>query len=245
MKILDEKKKKRIKIIFSFVKLLLLIAIVIALPIYIYFNHHDLIDRFNSLDEINLLLDEYKIASVFIYIGLQIFQIIVSILPGQALQFSAGYAYGFWIGFLLSMIGVMLGTIITFYLARLLGKEALYIIFGEEKFSKFVHTLNTKKSYLILFVIFLIPGIPKDIFAYAAGISEIRITSFLLISLVGRTPAMIGSLMMGKMFYNESYVGLIILGILAAVLFIAGIANRKNLMKWIDQVYFKMAENNK
>lgn len=245
MKILDEKKKKRIKIIFSFVKLLLLIAIVIALPIYVYFNHHDLIDRFNSLDEINLLLDEYKTASVFIYIGLQIFQIIVSILPGQALQFSAGYAYGFWIGFLLSMIGVMLGTIITFYLARLLGKEALYIIFGEEKFSKFVHTLNTKKSYLILFVIFLIPGIPKDIFAYAAGISEIRITSFLLISLVGRTPAMIGSLMMGKMFYNESYVGLIILGIFAAVLFIAGIANRKNLMKWIDQVYFKMVENNK
>ncbi|MDD4563866.1 MAG: VTT domain-containing protein [Eubacteriales bacterium] len=245
MKLLNKKRKKRIIIVFSFAKLLLLFTIVIALPLYVYFNKPELIDQFSSLEEINLLLDKYKTASVFIYIGLQIFQIVVSILPGQALQFAAGYAYGFWIGFLLSMIGVALGTIITFYLARLLGREALYIIFGEEKFSKFVHTINTKKSYIVLFVIFLIPGIPKDIFVYAAGVSEIRITSFLMISMVGRTPAMIGSIMMGKMFYDESYIGLIILGITAVVLFIAGIMHRENLIKWTDSAYERMVRNNK
>jgi uncharacterized membrane protein YdjX (TVP38/TMEM64 family) len=169
-----------------------------------------------------------------------VFQIIISVLPGQALQFAAGYAYKFLLGLLFSVIGVALGTVITFYLARLLGKDALHLIFGEEKFSRFVHTLNKKRSFVILFVIFLIPGIPKDIFTYAAGVSEIRITPFLLLSLGGRLPAMMGSVMMGSMFYNGSYIGLIALAIAAVILFTAGILQRDRLMEWSDKVYCRM-----
>lgn len=224
-------------------KLLLLFCIVIGLPIYVYFTYPQLIDQFKSLEHINQLLKQYKVASIFTYIGLQVFQIIVSVLPGQALQFAAGYAYGFWFGFLLSLGGVALGTIITFYLARILGKEALHVIFGEEKFSKFVHTLNSKRSFLVLFVIFLIPGIPKDLFTYAAGVSEIRIIPFLFISLVGRTPAMVGSIMMGSMFYSGSYVGLFIIGIVAVILFVAGLLHRDNLIKWTDIAYNKLMNN--
>ncbi len=239
----SENRKKRIRTIVSVVKLLLLFCIVIGLPIYVYFTYPQLIDQFKSLEHINQLLKQYKVASIFTYIGLQVFQIIVSVLPGQALQFAAGYAYGFWFGFLLSLGGVALGTIITFYLARILGKEALHVIFGEEKFSKFVHTLNSKRSFLVLFVIFLIPGIPKDLFTYAAGVSEIRIIPFLFISLVGRTPAMVGSIMMGSMFYSGSYVGLFIIGIVAVILFVAGLLHRDNLIKWTDIAYNKLMNN--
>lgn len=235
-----EKRKKRIRTFVSILKLLILCSIAIGLPIYVYFTYPELIDRFKSLEEINQLLKQYKTASIFIYMGLQVFQIIVSVLPGQALQFAAGYAYQFWLGFLFSLIGVALGTVITFYLARLLGKDALHVIFGEEKFTRFVHTLNSKRSYLVLFVIFLIPGIPKDLFTYAAGVSEIRVVPFLLLSLTGRMPAMIGSIMMGNMFYNGSYIGLIILGVAAVVLFIAGLLHRNKLVKWSDQFYQRM-----
>ncbi|MEL7658184.1 MAG: VTT domain-containing protein, partial [Bacillota bacterium] len=179
----DENRKKRITTIVSILKLLILFGIVIGLPIYVYFAYPEWINQLKSLEDINKLLKQYKTASIFIYMGLQIFQIIISVLPGQALQFAAGYAYSFWLGFLYSLIGVALGTVITFYLARFLGKEALHVIFGEERFSKFVHTLNSKRSFIVLFVIFLIPGIPKDLFTYAAGVSEIRIIPFLLLSL--------------------------------------------------------------
>ena len=239
----SENRKKRIRTIVSVVKLLLLFCIVIGLPIYVYFTYPQLIDQFKSLEHINQLLKQYKVASIFTYIGLQVFQIIVSVLPGQALQFAAGYAYGFWFGFLLSLGGVALGTIITFFLARILGKEALHVIFGEEKFTKFVHTINSKRSFLVLFVIFLIPGIPKDLFTYAAGVSEIRIIPFLFISLVGRTPAMVGSIMMGSMFYSGSYVGLFIIGIVAVILFVAGLLHRDNLIKWTDIAYNKLMNN--
>lgn len=236
----NEKRRKRLRTGVSVLKLLILFGIVIGVPVYVYFTYPELVDRFRSLEEINMLLKQYKTASIFIYIGLQIFQIVVSVLPGQALQFAAGYAYHFWLGFIFSVIGVALGTVITFYLARLLGKDALQVIFGEEKFSKFVQTLNRKRAYVVLFVIFLIPGIPKDLFTYAAGVSEIRIVPFLLLSLVGRTPAMMGSIMMGSMFYNGSFFGLIVLGIAAVVLFILGLTNRDKLMKWSDEFYSRM-----
>lgn len=236
----NEKRRKRLRTGVSVLKLLILFGIVIGVPVYVYFTYPELVDRFRSLEEINMLLKQYKTASIFIYIGLQIFQIVVSVLPGQALQFAAGYAYHFWLGFIFSVIGVALGTVITFYLARLLGKDALQVIFGEEKFSKFVQTLNRKRAYVVLFVIFLIPGIPKDLFTYAAGVSEIRIVPFLLLSLVGRTPAMMGSIMMGSMFYNGSFFGLIVLGIAAVVLFILGLTNREKLMKWSDEFYSRM-----
>lgn len=244
MKDRNENRKKRIRTFVSVLKLLILCGIVIGIPLYVYFTCPELIDRFKSLDEINKLLKQYKTASIFLYIGLQVFQIVVSVLPGQALQFAAGYAYSFWFGFLYSIIGVALGTVITFYLARILGKDALHVIFGEEKFSKFLHMLNRKRSFVVLFVIFLIPGIPKDLFTYAAGVSEIRIVPFLVLSLVARTPAMIGSIIMGSMFQSKSYVGLILLGAVAVILFIAGILKRDKLIKWSDRFYSRMVKTN-
>ena len=235
-----ESRKKRITAFVSVLKLVILLGIVIGVPIYVYFSHPDLISRFNSLEEINNLLKQYKMASIFLYMGLQVFQIVVSIIPGQALQFAAGYAYHFWLGFLYSIIGVALGTVITFYLARFLGKDALHVIFGEQRFTKFVHTLNSKRSFIVLFVIFLIPGIPKDLFTYAAGVSEMRVGPFLLLSLVGRTPAMMCSILMGSMFYNGSYTGLIILGVAAIILFCAGIMKRDKLVKWTDRFYTRL-----
>lgn len=241
----NEKRRKMIRTAFSVLKLLILFGIIIGVPTYIYFTYPELIDRFRSLEEINKLLNQHKTESIFLYIGLQIVQIVVSVLPGQALQFAAGYAYRFWLGFLFSIIGVALGTVITFYLARFLGKGALHVIFGEEKFSKFLHTLNKKRSFVALFVIFLIPGIPKDLFIYAAGVSEIRILPFLLLSLIARTPAMMGSVMMGSMFYNGSYFGLIILGAAAALLCLIGLFNRDRLVKWTDRFYSRMVKNSR
>lgn len=241
----NEKRRKMIRTAFSVLKLLILFGIIIGVPTYIYFTYPELIDRFRSLEEINKLLNQHKTESIFLYIGLQIVQIVVSVLPGQALQFAAGYAYHFWLGFLFSIIGVALGTVITFYLARFLGKGALQVIFGEEKFSKFLHTLNKKRSFVALFVIFLIPGIPKDLFIYAAGVSEIRVIPFLLLSLIGRTPAMMGSVMMGSMFYNGSYFGLIILGAAAVLLSLVGLLNRDRLVKWTDRFYSRMVKNSR
>lgn len=239
----DEKRKQakeRIRFVLTIIKFMILLLVVVAIPIYIAVYHADFISQFKSLEAVNAYLKQYETASIFIYIALQILQIVICILPGQALQFAAGYAYSFWLGYLYSIIGAALGAIITFYLARFLGRDALHLIFGEEKISKFIKHIDSKRGFIIVFVIFLVPGLPKDLLNYAAGVSDMKLKVFLLISLIARSPAMMCSIMIGSMFNKGSYLGIGILTGIAIVLCILGIKFHEKLTQFIDECYNKL-----
>ena len=105
--------KKNIKKTAAIAKFILLIAIVIGIPLYIYLFHKDLISNFRSFDDVINFLREYRGFSYFIFIGAQILQIMISVLPGQVFQFAAGYLYGFLPGVALAVTGAALGTTIT------------------------------------------------------------------------------------------------------------------------------------
>lgn len=188
----------------------------------------------------NAYLEQYKAASVLIYIALQVIQVVISVIPGQILQFAAGYVYGFPIGTLLSLLGIALGTIITFYMARFLGKEAMHVLFGEERITKYINLLNSKRAYIILLVFFVIPGIPKDLLSYAAGVSEIKLKPFLLLSLVGRSPALMVTIAMSRMLYNGSYTELILLIAVSVLLFLIGILKREKLVMYTNAIYERL-----
>ena len=244
MKTITEKKEKnraRVKLIISIIKLVLLILLIVGVPLYIMLYHSEFISQFKSLEAVNAYLEKYKTASVFAYIGIQIMQIVICIIPGQAMQFAAGYAYSFWLGYLYSIIGTAIGTVMAFYLARFLGKDAIHLIFDEKKVSRFIDKLNSKGAFILVFVIFFIPGLPKDLFTYAAGVSEMRLKAFLIISLVGRTPAMMASIMIGSMFNKGSYAGIGILAIIMTVLCIWGIKNHEKMTVMIDKWYDKLS----
>jgi len=195
------------------------------------------------MESVNAFLDRYQTAGVFIYIGLQIFQIVLSFIPGQFIQFAGGYAYRFWLGYLLSMIGIFFGTILTYYIAKVLGRDAIHLILGEERVNKYVRILNSKKAFVVLFFLFVMPGFPKDLITYAAGLSEIKLKAFLALSLAGRTPALMATIMMGAMLRTESYAGVIVLGLIAVAAFILCIIFRERLMEKIENIYIKLSRS--
>lgn len=234
------KRTKKIKVALSLLKLFLLLIIVVGIPLYVYFCQRDFLAGFNSFDDIILFLQTYKTESIFVYIGVQVIQIVISIIPGQAFQFAAGYLYTFFPGLLYSIVGATIGTIISFYLAKLLGKDAMHLLFGEERMNYFIHRLNSKKAYTIVFLIYLIPGFPKDLLSYAAGVSEMQFRPFLVFSLIGRTPGMAGSLLIGALYLKEYYIGMAIIGVLAVIAFIVCILFRKKLNVWLDRFYEKL-----
>ncbi|MEG1584175.1 MAG: VTT domain-containing protein [Anaerovorax sp.] len=240
VKEINIKKKKTIQMVLMILKFGLLLFILVGIPLYFYFFQGDLLNNFRSLDALNVFLEQHKTSSIFVYIGLQVLQIVICIIPGQALQFAAGYAYAFWFGYLFSIIGAAVGTVVTFYLARLLGRDALHMLFGEEKFGKFLAKLNTKRAVVLVFILFLIPGIPKDLLNYAAGVSNMNLKPFLIISLVARTPAMMCSVMIGSMFNKGSYFGIGVLTVLAIVLCILGMKYHETLAKRVDGWYVKL-----
>lgn len=235
-----EQLRRKIKVFTTILKLALLLFILVGLPLYIYFYQPEVIERMSSLENVNAFFKQYKAQSIFVYIGAQVAQIVICIIPGQWLQFAAGYMYGFWLGFLFSLIGAAIGSVITYYLAKLLGRDAMHLIFGEQKINEFIHKLNSKKAVVIVFLIFLIPGVPKDLCNYAAGISEMKLKPFLIVSLIGRSPGMMGSLLIGRQIEAGDYTGAIVIAVIAIVLFIVGIVMRKRLTIWLDKAYDKL-----
>lgn len=234
------KREKKTKVILSLLKLTVLIIIIVAIPLYIYFFQKDMLSGLRSFDDVILLLEKYKTQSILVYIGVQVLQIVISVIPGQAFQFAAGYLYGFPLGLVFSIIGAFLGTVISFYLAKTLGKDAVHLLFGEDRMKYFIDRLNSRKAYTIVFLIYLIPGLPKDVMSYAAGISEMNAKAFLIISLVGRLPGMAGSLLIGSLYYTEHYTSMIIIAIAAVIAFCLCVMFRKKLSKYIDKFYEKI-----
>ena len=243
---MDREKKQQLHIRFkrfsAVLKLLLLLIIIVAIPLYIYFGHHEIIDHFSDLSAVEAFFEEYKGHSISIYLICQVLQIVICIIPGQALQVAAGYLFGFGMGYLWTILGAALGSIVTFYLAKLLGRNAMEMIFGERKIMEVLNNINSKRGILALFVIYLIPGIPKDICTYAAGLSNIKIKPFLIVSLVGRTPAMMGSLLIGHQLMEGYYTGAIIVGVLAVILFVLGLIFKDRIINLFNRAYDKLSK---
>lgn len=224
--------------VLSALKLFLLIGIIAAVPLYIYINHGDKIQEWgsrDSFDQIVAFLNRYKLESIFIYLGLQIVQIIISVIPGQIFQMAAGYLYGFFFGLLLSIIGAFLGSTIAYYLAVYLGHDALKLFVKPETMNKWADRLNSKKAYIVVFLLYLIPGLPKDVIAYAAGVSRMNIKGFLTMSLLGRIPAMSASILVGVFYESENYYALGIVAAISVIIFIICVIKRDSISKFLDK----------
>ncbi len=230
------KQKNRI---FAIAKFILLIAIVTGIPLYIYLFQRDLISSFRSLDDVAEFLRQYKQFSVPVYLIAEVLQILISVLPGQLFQMAAGYLFGFVPGVILTLIGAVIGTVITFCLARVLGSDAVHMMLGEERSRQYTELLSSKKAYLITFIIYLIPGLPKDAVCYIAGVSDIRLIPFLTVSVTGRMPAMAGSVAFGALYMKQNYTGMIILAAAVGVICMISLIKRKELISFTDKLYEK------
>lgn len=231
---------KRSEKVRAYLKFAVLVILIVGVPAYIYFFQHDLITQFSNIDSIKQIINDNNAASVPLYIAFQIIQIIICIIPGQWLQLAAGIAWGFWIGLLLSLIGALFGSILTYFLAKYLGTDALRLIFGQDKLDQLTEKLDSKAGITAVFLIYLIPGLPKDLCNYAAGVSQIKLKPFLIVSMVGRTPGMIASLLIGKHLSLGSYHVAVIIAVIAGILFVLGIIFRNKLTSFVNKVYDRL-----
>ena len=105
------------------------------------------------------------------------------------------------------------------------------MLFSNEKF-KWLYDINdNKKLTIILFVIFLIPGLPKDFLLYVAGVTPIRPLRFFAILLLGRLPWLFASVSIGASIYYQNYLSIVIISVLALAGLIFGIFFKDKLMK--------------
>jgi uncharacterized membrane protein YdjX (TVP38/TMEM64 family) len=130
-------------------------------------------------------LREWGILAPVVFIALQALQVILSPIPGEATGILGGFLFGQWLGLLYSTIGLTLGSIGAFAIGRWLGAHYVKNLVSKETWSRLGFIVEAEGAVLC-FIVYLIPGLPKDIVCYLFGISPMPLWVFALVSGLGR-----------------------------------------------------------
>ena len=172
------------------IKITILLAIIIT-AVFLFF-YYDLYSFFISRRKLINFINSFGPLSVVIFIGLQILQVIVAPIPGEVNGFIGGYLYGPVLGTLYSTIGLSLGSWIAFVLARRLGLPFVERVISPQIIEKYDYFME-HRGVLITFILFLIPGFPKDALSYLIGLSRMKTSTFLVVCTAGR---LLGTIML-------------------------------------------------
>jgi uncharacterized membrane protein YdjX (TVP38/TMEM64 family) len=178
----------------------------------------NLYDILHDRHQLKVIIRSFGPYSPLAYILLQIIQVIVAPIPGGAIEFLGGYLFGVKAGFFYSMIGLILGSWMAFSLAKIFEKYAVEKFVSPQTIKKFDYLVG-HEGLILSFLLFLIPGFPKDALCYLLGLTPMHLGIFLTISTIGRIPGtLMACLQGGKAFEHQYKTFLILLGISALVI---------------------------
>lgn len=132
-------------------------------------------------------LNQWGILAPVLFMSLQALQVIISPIPGDATGFLGGYLFGEWLGLLYSTIGLTVGSVAAFWIGRGFGARYVRTLVSMETWERLGFIVEAEGS-ILCFIIYLIPGLPKDIICYLFGISPMPLWLFALLSGLGRMP---------------------------------------------------------
>lgn len=201
--------------------------------------HREIWDLFENRAHLRQMILEAGIWGPLIFIALQILQVAVAFIPGELTQLAGGWIFGTFLGTVYSVVGITIGSVFNFYIARFLGIRFVEAVAGKSNLEKFEKFLNTPRVFEIFFLLFLIPGMVKDVLTYFAGLTRMKLWGFLLISTLGRLPALTVSSYMGEKAGEGDWLSLGIVGGVATLLFVLGWFQRERVQGFLSSMVGK------
>ncbi len=175
------------------------------------------------------MLGSGGIKSYLIFLGIQFLQTVFALIPGEFIEVAAGYIYGSILGLVLCLIGVCIATALIFGLTRLLGKKFTEIMIDSKDLKKLKFLKDEKKLELLFALLFFIPGTPKDLLTYFAGVTKINFLKFMAISLFCRIPSIVTSTLAGSALGEQNYLQSAIIFAVTGLIGVGGIVLYKKL----------------
>jgi uncharacterized membrane protein YdjX (TVP38/TMEM64 family) len=170
--------------------------------------------------------------SAAVFMLLQALQVVISPIPGELTGVIGGYLYGVNFGFLFSTLGLTLGSWIAFELASLFGRPLVEKFVAEKALEKF-HFLTSNAGTLISFLLFVIPGFPKDYLCYILGLTGMNLSTFLVVSTLGRMPGTYLLTIQGASIGSGQYETAIVIAAICGVIVFIAYLYRSRLYQWI------------
>jgi uncharacterized membrane protein YdjX (TVP38/TMEM64 family) len=215
----------------------LVLAVFLGGVIYVSIKFGPAITRLMSRPErFRTYIDGLGAAGPLYYILIQTAHVIIVVIPGEIVQIAAGYAFGTFLGTLYSLVGIIVGTVIVFFATRLAGYTVVRAFISPRTLKRFDFLINSPKSEIAMFVLFLIPGVPKDALIYISGLTPVKHWKFLLICVAARFPGLWGSAYIGAHLQKKDYLPVWILSGVALVLFAAGILAKDAIINRLHRI---------
>lgn len=166
-----------------------------------------------------------------VLLGLQILQVFIALIPGEIVETAAGYVLGPWLGTAVCYLGICLASTLIFTLTRRHGVKLVEVFVSRERINelRFLNTEQTRNT--LIFLLFFIPGTPKDLLTYFVGLTDMRLRTFLILSMVARIPSVITSTFGGHMIGQERYLGAVILYGITGILSLGGMLGYNRYLK--------------
>lgn len=205
------------------IKLAILFFVILGIVVFGINFAPWVIEKVKQPEALREYLRSFGKLGFLMYVLLQAVHVLLVVIPGDLFNICGGFIYGIPLGFILSMIGLMLGTICAFYISRFLGYEFISKIIPKEKIEKISDILNSTKGIIGMLVICLIPVIPKDLMMYIAGLTPIKASRLFLVYALSRIPGTLIWVSVGAQVYNKDLKGIIIMLIVLALLIMSGL----------------------
>lgn len=200
----DYQKRKRLA---SIVSLLVLIAFFVVITVFI---GKPMVEGLADPEEFRQWVDSHGPVGRLAFLGMMTLQVVVAMIPGEPLEIAAGYVFGNFEGLLLCILGAVLGTIMIFGFTRLFGIKMVEAFISREKIESIRFLHNPEKRNILVFLLFFIPGTPKDVITYFIGLTSMKLPAFLLLSSIGRIPSVITSTIVGNALGTQNYVAAVL-----------------------------------
>ncbi len=199
MKNLSKKTQKMIYIaaMVTYGVLILVLAKVIGRP---------LVEGFRNPEYFDQWIKGYGVWGKAVYVGITILQVIVAVIPGEPFEIGGGYCFGAVSGTLLCLMGEAMGSILVFSLVRKFGRSLVEVFFSQEQIDKLSFLHDERKLTLLAFILFSVPGTPKDLLAYVMGLTPIEPLRLFIINLVARIPSVFTSTYAGYCLRKGAFV---------------------------------------
>lgn len=165
------------------------------------------------------------------FVAMFFFQILVAIIPGEPLEICAGYAFGAIEGTLLSMVGIALGSAAVFLLVRTLGVKLVEVFFSVEKIRSMRFLRESRKRNALTFLLMFIPGTPKDLLSYFVGLTDMKLSEWLVITTIARIPSVVTSTAGGSALAEQNYLTAVIVFAVTGIVSIIGILIYNHITK--------------
>lgn len=197
-KTLSEKQKKRLAAagVVIFILLSLFLFWFVGRPMIRFARQPELFRQW---------VDQRGIWGKAAYVGMVFLQVLVAIIPGEPLELCGGYAFGAFWGTVLCLLGAVLGSVAVFAFVRRFGQPLVEVFFPREKLESLRFLRSSPKRDALMWLIFTVPGTPKDLLCYFAGLTDLSWGKWLLIATVGRIPSILTSTVGGDALGVQNY----------------------------------------